>query len=81
MLLTNVIRVNDWVYYRFFDNGILIAEMMLKHDTKLSVKEVIDDYRRAIDMAARYGTISPNPYGEDLYVGEVSKGGSTEKLL
>ena len=81
MLLTNIIWVNGWVYNRFFEDGVLIAEIMVKDNCPLTVNEVIGDFRRAQDMAARYGTISPNTYGEDLYVREISKGGSQEKLF
>ena len=81
MLITNIIWVNGWVYHRFFENGILIAEIMVREDCPLMVNEVIGDIRRAQNMAARYGTIPEDSYGEDLYVREVSKGGSQEKLL
>jgi hypothetical protein len=81
MFLINVIRVNDWVYNRFFDNGVMIAEIMVHKDNELTVKEIIDDVRGAMDLAARYGTVSEDPYGEDLYVREVSKGGSKEELF
>lgn len=81
MLITNVIWVNGWIYNRFFEDGVLIAEIMVPDDTKLSVKDVIDDFRKATDLASRYGTVSQDTIGENLYVREISKGGSKEKLL
>lgn len=81
MFLINVIKVNDWIYNRFFDDGVMIAEIMVHKDNELTVKEIVNDIRGAMDLAARYGTVSQDTYGENLYVREVSKGGSKEKLL
>lgn len=81
MLLTNVIWVNGWVYNRFFEDGVLIAEIMVRDNCPLMINDIVSDFRRAQNMAARYGTFPKDSYGEDLYVREISKGGSQEKLL
>ena len=78
---TDVIYIGGWVIYRIYEDGCLTNELMEKDDFRHALKDLVNDIRRAEDMANRYGSFPKTAYGKNLYVGKEGQGWSKTELL
>jgi len=80
MWRTDVIWINGWLIYRVFEDGCLVSELM-ERGGKHTIKEISDDIRRAEVVAARYGSLSKDTDGKNLYDRAEDEGGGTQKFF